>query len=363
MTFRQLGLSIYPDHSNYEEDARYLGLGHQYGFTRIFMSMLEASDPEATKAKFKKIISYGNTLGYDTVLDVSPRIFDDLGISYSDLSFFADLGVSGIRLDEGFNGATEAMLSYNPYNLFIELNMSNDVAYLDNVLSYQANEPFIFGCHNFYPQVGTGLPYDFFVRTTERFKKYGIHTAAFVSSAHGNQGPWNVNDGLPTLEAHRHLPIAVQAKQLFASGLIDDVLIGNAYASEDELKALSDLNRYQLQFDVNFVPDVNDIEKTIVLKPQHFRRGDVNALVIRSTMPRVTYKDVPNPAHDNTIEFQRGDVLIGNDDFGHYKNELQIALQPHSDPRKNKVGRINEHEIGLLDYVHPWSKFKFENHQ
>lgn len=362
MTFRQLGLSIYPDHSNFAEDAKYLDLGHKYGFTRIFMSMLEATDPEATKAKFKKIIDYGNKLGYKTVLDVAPHIFDQLGISYSDLKVFADLGAAGVRLDTGFDGATEAMLSYNPYGLIIELNMSNDVAYLDNILSYQANEPFIYGCHNFYPQTGTGLTCDFFVRASERFKKHGIHTAAFVSSKHGDQGPWNVNDGLPTLEQHRHLPIAVQAKQLFATGLIDDVLIGNAYASEDELKALSELNRYQLQFDIDFVPAVNAVEKDVVLKPQHFRRGDVNALVVRSTMPRVTYQDEPNPPHDNTIEFQRGDVLVGNDDFGHYKNELQIALEPHRDPRKNKVGRINENEISLLDYVHPWTKFRFETH-
>lgn len=41
--------------------------------------------------------------------------------------------------------------------------MINNVAYLENILSYQANEPFLYGCHNFYPQRGTGLPYDFFV--------------------------------------------------------------------------------------------------------------------------------------------------------------------------------------------------------
>ena len=35
------GLSIYPDHSNFEDNAKYLELGHKYGFSRIFMSMLE----------------------------------------------------------------------------------------------------------------------------------------------------------------------------------------------------------------------------------------------------------------------------------------------------------------------------------
>ena len=286
MTMRSLGLSIYPDHSNFEDNAKYLKLGHKYGFSRIFMSMLEVQgSPAETQAKYKKIIEYGNKLGYQTFLDVSPQLFDQLGISYSDLKFFADTGAAGIRLDQAFDGATEAMLSYNPYGLIIELNMSNNVDYLNNIISYQA-----------------------------------MH--------------------------------------LFASGLIDDVIIGNAYASEGELRALSEVNRYQLMLHVDYVKQISDIEKTIVEKTQHFRRGDMNEIVIRSTMPRVTYKDIPNPPHDNEEEFQRGDVLIGNDNFGIYKNELQIVLKPHKEPRKNKIGSIAKDELFLLDFIKPWTKFK-----
>ena len=72
----------------------------------------------------------------------------------------------------------------------------------------------------------------FFVACSQRFKKQGIRTAAFVTSNEATLGPWDVNDGLPTLEMHRYLPIEVQTKHLFATGLIDDVIIGNAYASE-----------------------------------------------------------------------------------------------------------------------------------
>lgn len=359
MTKRQLGLSIYPDHSDFEEDKAYLILGHKYGFTRIFMSMLEVSGSAAeTKLKYQRIVDFGNELGYETIIDVSPRIFDQLHISYDDLSFFNDLHVAGIRLDQSFDGATEALLSFNPYNLIIELNASNDVDYLNNIISHQANGPFIYGCHNFYPQVGTGLPYDYFIACSKRFKKYGIHTAAFVASQVGTIGPWNVNDGLPTLEMDRHLPIDVQAKHLFSTGLIDDVIIGNAYASEKELASLSRLNRYQLTLPVIFNDDVNDIEKTIALESQHFRRGDINETVIRSTMPRVTYQAVANQPHDNSQQFERGDVLIGNDDFGVYKNELQIVLEPHREPRKNKIGHISDDEIFLLDFIKPWIKFQ-----
>ena len=48
------------------------------------------------------------------------------------------------------------------------------------------------------------------------------------------------------LKMHRHLPLELQARHLFATGLIDTVIIGNAYASEEELKQLAAVDRYKL---------------------------------------------------------------------------------------------------------------------
>ncbi|MFV0560057.1 MAG: DUF871 domain-containing protein [Enterococcus sp.] len=357
---RMLGISVYPDHSEWKEDQKYIKLAHMYGFRRIFMSMLEINeDKEKVTQKFKELISFAKELEYEIILDVAPTIFEQLGISYDDLSFFNELGADGIRLDLGFDGNKEALLTYNPYQLAIELNMSNDVAYLDNILTYQANTPFLYGCHNFYPQEGTALPYEFFEKCSQRFKRNGIRTAAFITSQVGKIGPWDINDGLPTLEMHRHLPVEVAAKHLFATNLIDDVIIGNAYASEEELAALGKLNRYQTEFSIEFVADVNPVEKAIVLNEQHVRRGDITNQVIRSTQVRKTYHKEANKSHDNLQTFVIGDVVIGNDSFGKYKNELQIVLEPHKDTRKNKVGRIIEMEQLLLPFIHPWSKFKF----
>lgn len=358
---RALGVSVYPDHSDIEKDKAYLKKASECGFSRIFMSMLEVTEgKEVVKERFKSLILYAKSLGYETILDVAPNIFDELQISYDDLTFFYETGADGIRLDVGFDGNKEAKLTFNPFELAIELNMSNDVAYLDNILTYEANVPFLYGCHNFYPQEGTALPYAFFERCSVRFKKHGIRTAAFINSQAGTIGPWDVNDGLPTLEMHRHLPVDIQTKHLFATGLIDDVIIGNAYASDEELELLGSLNRYQLEFAIEFTKDVSKVEKEITLTEQHFRRGDITDQVVRSTEVRKKYKDEVNPAHDNTQEFQIGDVVIGNDSFGKYKNELQIVLQPHSDDRKNKVGQITEKELLLLDFVKPWTKFRFK---
>lgn len=359
--FRRLGVSIYPDHSDFQEDVNYLEKCEKLGFERIFMSMLEVSEgKEVVFKKFHRIITEAKKRHFEVILDIAPAIFDQLEISYDDLSFFHELGADGLRLDLGFDGNKEALLSYNSYGLIIELNMSNDVAYLNNILTYEANKPFIYGCHNFYPQDGSALPLDFFNSCSNRFKKEGIRTAAFITSQSADYGPWDINDGLPTLEMHRYLPVDVQAKHLFATGLIDDVIIGNAYATEEELVALSQVNRYQVSFNISLVDSINEVEKRNVLDNQHVRRGDITSRMIRSTEVRKKYKET-NTKHDHTQTFYRGDVVIGNELFGKYQNELQIVLEEHADERKNLVGKINPDELVLLDYIKPWSKFTFHD--
>ena len=99
---RSLGVSLYPDHSDLDEDKEYLKLAQKYGFTRIFMSMLEVTeDPEIVKEKFRQLITFAKSSGFETILDVAPNIFEQLDISYDDLGFFHETGADGIRLDLG----------------------------------------------------------------------------------------------------------------------------------------------------------------------------------------------------------------------------------------------------------------------
>ncbi len=358
---RALGISIYPEHSTPDKDKAYLKLASEYGFTRVFTCLLSVNKPKnEIIAEFKDIIQYATSLNYEVILDVAPAVFDQLEISYDDLSFFYEMGATGIRLDMGFDGAKEAMLTFNPYHLAIEINMSNNVAYLDNIMTYQPNAPFLYGCHNFYPQKGTGLDYDFFVKCSQRFKQQGIRTAAFINSHDATIGPWSINDGLCTLEMHRDLPIDVQAKHLFATNLIDDVIIGNAYASCEELAALSKINRYQLELNVEVFNQTTDIEKDIMFNEQHYRRGDITKQAVRSTEVRKKQVDKDISSHDNLASLQLGDVVIGNNLFGKYKGELQIILEECYDERKNKVGRVVTEELFLINYIDAWTKFKLK---
>ncbi|TDT46040.1 DUF871 domain-containing protein [Fonticella tunisiensis] len=358
---RRIGISVYPGHVSNEENLKYIKLASRYGFKRIFTCLISVENEDMDKVvkEFKEMVAFANNLGMEVIADVAPEVFQKFGLSFNDLGFFKDLGLYGIRLDMGFSGLEESMMTYNPYGLKIELNMSNGTKYLDNIMSYKPNVENILGCHNFYPHVYTGLSYDHFVRCSKQFKELGIRTAAFVNSHNAKYGPWPVSEGLCTLEVHRNLPIEVQAKHLFATGLIDDVIIGNAFASEEELKKLSEVNSDMLEFTVELVDDIPEVERKIVLDEIHFNRGDVSEYVVRSTMTRVKYKGHDFPPF-NTPDIKRGDILIDSSLYTRYAGELQIALKDMKNSGKtNVVGRIVDEEIFLLDYIEPWSKFKF----
>ncbi|MGL5520290.1 MAG: DUF871 domain-containing protein, partial [Metamycoplasmataceae bacterium] len=227
-----LGISIYPDKSKKEDILAYIKLAHKYGFKRIFSCLLSVNEPkEKIKKEFQEILGLATSLGMEVILDIAPNVFSKLDISYSDLSFFKELGATGIRLDVGFDGQKEAVMTYNPQDLDIEINMSSGTKYVDNILSFEPNRKKLIGCHNFYPMEYSGLSLDHFTKTSKQYKDLGIRSAAFVTSQEGKIGPWPIMDGLCTLEMHRNLPIEVQVKHYLLLDLVDDIIIGNSFAS------------------------------------------------------------------------------------------------------------------------------------
>lgn len=358
----KLGISIYSEKTTEEAIYNYIDKASKYGFSRIFSCLLSVNDTkENIKNKFKKINEYAKSKGFEIIVDVSPRVFDELGISYKDLSFFKEIGADGLRLDMGFTGSEESLMTFNDENLKIEINMSNNTNYIDTIMNYMPNKDNLIACHNFYPHRYSGLNFEHFMRCTERFNKYGLRTAAFITSQNeGTFGPWPVTDGLPTLELHRNLPIEVQAKHLIALGNINDIIISNCYPTEEEMKKLGSMRKDMVTFDLELVDGVPEVEQKILFEEMHFNRGDLSDNLVRSTQSRVKYKGHDFKLFNAPEIIKKGDVVIESSEYGHYAGELQIALNDMKNSGKsNVVGSIKEEEIFILDYIKPWQKFNF----
>lgn len=360
-----LGISIYPEHQSLEDIIKYIKISKEKGYKRIFSSLLEINDSnkENLLNKFDEVIKFSRQNGFEFILDVNPSVFEYLGISYDNLEFFANLGCSGIRVDDIISAKTLADMTHNKFGLDIEINCSNSKNVINEILEYEPIKRRLIACHNFYPQKLTGLDFNYFVSTTKEYKINNIRTAAFVSANKEDAiyGPWPINDGICTLEEHRNLPIHAQAKLLFATGLIDDVLIGNSFAPEQELEKLAKTNYDIIELDIEFLDNTTQIEKEITLDFEHFRRGDITPYMIRSTFSRVAYEKETIPEHDNLESLKFGDVIVCNNHLGRYKGELHVILKNIDvDQRKNKIGRVADYDIELLKYVTPWKRFSFK---
>ena len=221
------------------------------------------------------------------------------------------------------------------------------------LLEQGGNKDQVIICHNFFPERYSGLDWNYFVNFNAYWKSLNLHTAAFVSSNQPHtHGPWNVFCGLPTVETLRGLPIDLQARLMLATGDVDDIIIGNAYASEEELKALSEVDYQNICFKIDEVEGLSDVEKEIIYDYYpHWDRYDHSSFFLRSSGSRVKYKNESIPHRETEQKmFHRGDVLIVNDNLAHYRGELEIALRDiPNDGERNLCGHVKEEEMMFLD--------------
>ncbi|MDR1794071.1 MAG: MupG family TIM beta-alpha barrel fold protein [Erysipelotrichaceae bacterium] len=355
-----IGLSIYPDLLGYQDTLDYLLKAKELGYKRVFTCLIHVKNLDEYKNTFQGITNYTHEAGMTLIADVAPVVFERLGLCYDDLSVFKELGLDGIRLDLGFGGKKEAELSRGDHGLILEVNGSDASNYIDQILDHNPNKQVLWTCHNFYPQEHTGLSLEYFIQQSKRLKALGLKTAAFVTSRQPNTvGPWPFSEGLPTLEMHRHLPIDLQARHLVAMGLVDDILIGNAFASDEELQALANVSSDKIEIRLSVLSHLSSKEKAI-LTQVHKVRGDLSSDVIRSRSLGENAGPELNIEPRESYPLHRGDVVILNNGYGRYQGELQIILKDMNyDPRRNLVGHIPLEEQILLDSLDSFKSFRF----
>lgn len=350
----QLGISIYPEHSTAERDFAYMELAAKYGFKRIFTCLLSVDKPaREIREEFSRFTGRAHELGFTVAADTNPAVFRLLGATPAELGPFAEIGLDILRLDWNFGEQEDRIITRNPYGIRIEFNGSSDTG-LDHLIRHGADPRSMLVCHNFYPQRYTGLSQRTFDNFNRKWKALGLRTAAFVSSNNQNTfGPWPVSAGLPTLEAHRGLPVDLQVRHLLACETIDDILVGNAYATEEELAAMSRVDFRKVTVRIDPAADLCETERHFLFACEHAGRTDACAYFIRSSLSRTICRDKSIPARDcGQRVFTRGDVVIVNDRLGHYRGELEVVLRDlPDDGERNLAGRIPPQEMIVLDQM------------
>ena len=382
-----LGISLYPEQEKLEEIESYIQLASSYGFTKIFTSLFSV---EGTKEEiiqyFKSFTDIAHRYNMRVSGDVNGFFFHKMGATETNLSVFKEMGIDIIRMDMSFMDERDAILINNKEGIDIEMS-TGFIDVIEKAIQNGADPSRITTCHNFYPQRYTAPSLEAINDLNNYWKKKGIKVAIFISSnVKGTHGPWPVSDGLPTIEEHRDLPIEVQLKHCIALKNVDEILIGNAYASKEEFEAIAQVMKIaykevkpmnqlgefaslvphghltRIPFHIHLEKGLTALEKEILFQyPIHNDMGDCLNYMLRSRMTRMIYKgkDIPFRPCQQTV-YHRGDVLIVNNNLKHYLGEIQIALKDIPvDGQRNLLGHIDEKEIMILNHIGAHDIFTF----
>lgn len=361
-----LGISIYPEKQKIDELKKYVKLAKSYGYNTVFTSMLQVTEEnkEELLTKFKEALGFCRNLGFETVLDIAPNVFETLNIKLPNIDLFKELNAETIRIDQAIgNGIDAKMINQNP-DINFEFNASMSIDLLDEIFSNVKSLDNAKSSHNFYPQKYTGLSKGYMHKQSKYFKEKGMRVRAWISSLdnRGKSGPWKINEGLCTLEEHRNISAFNQAQELMMIDFIDDISFGDM-ASHEELKLVSRLKENKAIFKIDVEDNLSAIEKHCLFEyDNHFRRADLTDYFIRSTQTRIYYKDESIYPASRSKESQKiGEVYILNDDYDTYKAEVHIITKEIPfDSRKNLVGKISKDQIRQLKLIGEKQKFSFE---
>lgn len=382
----KLGVSLYPEQETAEQIENYLRLAQNYGFTKVFTSLfsVEASNEEIIRY-FRNLCDVAHRYGMEVYGDCNARFFMQIGASPEDLSVFKNMGLDVLRLDLMFNDERDVAIVNNDQGLGVQLNASL-VPAVKRIIEMGGDKSRIIGSYNFYPLRNTGAGSEDVLEANRFFKSNGMKTQIFISSnVKGAHGPWPVSDGLPTIEANRDMTADLQLRHVYALGC-DEILFGNAFASEEELKAVSDTLKEiyiyaedrpfyfpgirdqipigdieRLPITIDTVDDLTDSEKELLFVFNKHNVSEYTHTIIRSRWGRFDFRFTPIPPRPCLKEyFGPGDVVILNENINRYKGEVHIVkTRIRNNGTLNYAGRIREEEMFLLDYLKYGVNFGF----
>ena len=353
----KIGISIYAgDEYDLKANMEYIDMASFLGISNIFTSFNAVIQNKASLEQAVQIIKHAKLKNMNIMVDVSPKVFKWINASPIDLAPFYQMGISGIRCDYGFNAKDIATMSNNNYGIAVVINASTVTQEeIEEILRHGGCIDNIKACHNFYPRPYTGLSMEFYNKKSAMLKSFEIEVSAFIPSQNQKRGP--VYEGLPTIESHRSMPPDLAAKELIYGGMADIVYFGDAYASEQELRKVLNINKDIVEIEVELFEGISDIEKRIIFHPCHVNRLDAPEYIIRSSQLRSKIDEEILPF--NCVQKNVNFITIDNKNAGRYMGELQIIRKPiPEDFRVNVVGKVDDQNASILDYIQPGRNFK-----
>lgn len=355
------GISIYIGLDNtLEENLQLIKNAADWRIKSIFTSFhIPETDTLRFKSEIQTTLKLAKELHFDIISDISPNTMKLLGMQGNsiDYAYIYDLGITTIRLDDGFSAREIASLSRNPYGLKVQLNASTcNETLMVQLTEYGAAFNNISALHNFYPRENTGISEKFCIEKNWLLHEYNVKTAAFIPSMNRPRSP--IKAGLPTLEEHRSCSFDFALRHLIAMG-VDEVFVGDSLPTEEEMKLLSLMPAHQVNLRAEIKTE-NPAIKTLLRQCYHIRPDEARDC-FRAVESRGYCKNNNiTVKNENTVSRKIGDITLDNENYQRYMGELQILkCDLPADERVNVIASLNAEEQKLLKYLTANTAFQF----
>lgn len=361
------GVSVYPaleDPEEFQAAQEYIRLAHDLGYHEVFSSLhLPEQDCTSSLGMVRELGEFVDALGMEWILDISGkmlrRILEDPVLSRQ----MREIPLHWLRLDYGVTPEETCRLARTLQVPGLMLNASvlsrREVDFLVPTLRRMEPQMALRAHHNFYPRPETGLSMEFMVQRSRQYLPYGVPVTACVASLQHPRLP--LGAGLPTVEAHRNAGCLRASRELLATGVVDDLLIGDPFASKEELQMVADACR-GVPLAVRFVaaPGITGQEREIVFGGIHHARPDEAADAIRSQTSReMATPGAKVPARPQEPR-RRLAVTVDNENYQRYSGELQLVTRDlPGDPRVNVAGWVHPDDAWKVAVITPGSDFYF----
>lgn len=341
--------SIYPSDSD-EVLEEIAAQAQQFHVSHYFISL---HIPEASSLNqfLDKLKDFHERYNFTYTADISPNMFDMLNIPSDDLRVLKTYGITGLRLDFGFE--TEVVASFQKQGFEISMNAST----ITDMILKDLNGTEIIGWHNFYPRPYTGISEEFLEKQNELVRGYHYPLKAFVPGDKHRRIPLHL--GLPTLETHRDQNAYVSYIELRKKHGIEDVGVAEGVLDTENI---SKIMKYE-DSGVITLPIECMQEVSKMLTEREFKvRIEESDISWRLEDTRAFGKEdfsfySEKPAE--TLEY--GGIYFDSSEFGRYKGEVHICLTKEKVPMgMHKVGTIKEEYLSLIPLLTGSPMIQFE---
>lgn len=359
------GIAVFPQGGveEQEEMHRYIqeaaALGCREVFTSLHIPELDAS--EALRAQ-AELAGFVHDLQMQFSADISGKMAAAFLHDQTRLQTLRRMQLDWIRMDFGFQPTEMLRLTEEaaPRGLMLNASVLDPGQLARQVALLQGACPHLRlrGHHNYYPMPETGLSLEFMVRRSAQYWPYGLPVTACVASHHRPRLP--LKKGLPTVEAHRALPPGQAAMQLLDTGVVDDVLIGDPFATPQELLEVAlACGCVEPTLRIRCTSEITPQERAAVFEQRHVARPDEAAFAIRSQSSREMAAQGPAVRPRPCGSRKRGDILVVNANALRYSGEVQIMRcdQP-GENWHNPIGTIIAEDLWMLELLRPGASFR-----